>query len=57
MEIVFVVDNQRAQLRLVKTGKQVGAEIELLSGVTAGEQVVTSNPAGLRDGQPVEILP
>jgi len=57
MELVFVVVNQRAQLRLVKTGKHVADEIELVSGVSAGEQIVIEDAAQLRDGQPVEIKP
>jgi hypothetical protein len=52
--MVFVVTNRRAQLRLVKTGKRVGSEVELASGVSAGEQVVVENAAQLLDGQPVE---
>lgn len=55
MELVFVVEEGRAQLRLVKTGKQLGDEIEVVSGVNAGEQVVTEGATGLIDGQPVEI--
>lgn len=55
MEIVFVVSNQRAQLRLVKTGKQVGDEVEILSGLDSGDQVVIDRAALLTDRQPVEI--
>ena len=54
MELVFVVANQEAQLRLVKTGKRIGDAIELVSGVSAGEQVVVENASLLRDGQPLE---
>ncbi len=54
MEIVFVVANQTAQLRLVKTGKRLGNEVEIASGLNAGEQIVTEQAAGLLDGQPVE---
>jgi RND family efflux transporter MFP subunit len=54
MEIVFVLSNNHAQLRLVKTGKRIGGEVELVSGVEAGEKVVTDGAAGLVDGQPVE---
>jgi RND family efflux transporter MFP subunit len=54
MELVFVVADQRAQLRLVKTGKRIGDEVELVSGVSAGEQVVAEGASQLRDGQPVE---
>jgi RND family efflux transporter MFP subunit len=55
MELVFVVVNGHAQLRIVKTGKRVGDEVELVSGVDAGEQVVTEGTAQLMDGQPVEV--
>ena len=55
MELVFVVANGHAQLRIVKTGKRVGGEVELVSGVDAGEQVVTEGAAQLVDGQPVEL--
>jgi RND family efflux transporter MFP subunit len=54
MEFVFVVADHRAQLRIVKTGRRFGNEIELLSGVSAGEQVVTEHAASLVDGQLVE---
>jgi RND family efflux transporter MFP subunit len=55
MELVFVVANKHAQLRLVKTGKQVGDEIELVSGVDPGERVVVEGNQHLVDGQPVNI--
>ena len=57
MELVFVVVNGHAQLRIVKTGERVGDEVELVSGVDAGEQVVTEGAANLMDGQPVTIKP
>ena len=54
LEIVFVVANQHAQLHLVKTGKRVGDEMEILSGLHAGDAVVVDGAAQLTDGQPVE---
>lgn len=57
MEIVFVVANLRAQLRIVKTGKRIGNEVELVSGVNSGEQVVVDGATGLLDGQPVTLKP
>lgn len=54
MELVFIISDGKAQLRLVKTGKRLGNEVELVSGVSAGERVVVENVAGLMDGQPVE---
>jgi membrane fusion protein, multidrug efflux system len=55
MELVFVVVAEHAHLRLVKTGKQIGDEIELVSGVDPGEQVVVEGNEHLVDGQPVSI--
>ena len=55
MELVFVAANGHARLRIVKTGKRVGDEVELVSGVDAGEQVITDGASNLLDGQPVEV--
>ena len=57
MERVFVVQEGRTQLRLVKTGATHGDRVELLAGVAAGENVVVAPPAILRDGQPVTLAP
>jgi len=57
LELVFVVVDKRAQLRLVKTGKHFGNDIELVSGVSGGEQIVVEGALQLRDGQPVEVKP
>jgi membrane fusion protein (multidrug efflux system) len=54
LEIVFSVTNQLAQMNLVKTGKRVGDEIEILSGLDAGKTVVIRGAEQLTDGQPVE---
>lgn len=57
MERVFLVEQGRAVLRLVKTGRVSGERIEILSGVNAGEHVVLTPPAALRDGAPVTTQP
>jgi RND family efflux transporter MFP subunit len=57
MELVFVVANGHAQLRIVKTGSRVGDEVEVVSGLNSGEQVVTEGASALADGQPVTIKP
>ncbi len=54
LEMVFTVTNQHAQLRLVKSGKHVGNEVEILSGLEVGKSVVISGADQLTDGQPVE---
>lgn len=53
MEIVFVAQEDRAQLRLVKTGKRIEGDVEILSGLEAGERVVSGGHAALREGQPL----
>ena len=57
LEIVFVIAHQKAQLRLVRTGMRIGTDLEVVSGVSAGEQVVTEGAARLVDGQLVEVRP
>jgi RND family efflux transporter MFP subunit len=57
MELVFIAINGRAQMRIVKTGKHVGGEIELVSGVDPGEPVVVDGSGNLVDGQPVAVHP
>ena len=44
----------KAQMRLVRTGKQTAQGIEILAGLTPGEAVVVEGAANLRDGQPLQ---
>ncbi len=55
MEMAFVVANGKAQMRLVKSGKHLDGETEVVSGLNPGEQIVVDGAAQLVDGQPVEI--
>jgi RND family efflux transporter MFP subunit len=55
MEIVFVIDEGKAKMRLVKTGKRLGDEVELVSGVESGERLVGGPLNQMLDGQPVEV--
>lgn len=58
MERVFSVSpDNRAALRLVRTGPRIGDKFEILSGVDAGDRIVLSPPSALREGQPLEIRP
>lgn len=52
MEIAFVVVNGKAQMRLVKSGKHLEGETEIVSGLNPGEQIVIEGAAQLLDGQP-----
>lgn len=54
MELAYVVRGDRAELRLVKTGKRLGDEVEVVSGLAPGEVLVVEADRPLRDGQPVQ---
>ncbi|WP_457573377.1 efflux RND transporter periplasmic adaptor subunit [Desulfolithobacter sp.] len=53
MDKVFVVDNNIARLRLVRTGMQKGDQLEILAGLEPGDLVVTDNNRHLVDGAPL----
>jgi multidrug efflux pump subunit AcrA (membrane-fusion protein) len=55
MERVFIVKDQIARLRLVKTGLRHDRKIEILSGIEPGEQIIVSADTKLQDGQPVTL--
>jgi len=57
LEMVFVVKNSRAMLRLVRSGRIQGDRIEILSGLEDGEQIVLDPPKTIIDQQPVKIAP
>ena len=57
LETVFIVEQQQARLRLVRTGKTAAGKVDLLPGVSAGENVVIESAGQLRDGQPVTLKP
>lgn len=52
---VYVAAGGLAQGRLVSLGAQRGDRFEVLSGLTAGESVVTAAPPGLQDGARIEV--
>jgi HlyD family secretion protein len=54
-QVVFAVVNSRIEQRAVKTGPQRGGDVEVLSGVKAGDSVVISSQETLRDGQRAEV--
>ncbi len=54
MELVFVIRDGRARLRIVKTGRKIGSEVEIVSGLAPGEEIVVGGGDALVDGLPVE---
>ncbi len=60
MDLVFVAEDNKAQLRIVRTGsRQKKADgsrsLEILSGLAAGETVIISGNENLHAGQPLVI--
>jgi RND family efflux transporter MFP subunit len=54
-DVVFVVKDGRAERRAVKVGTTEGDQVEILSGLTAGERVVVEGPATIGDGARVTV--
>lgn len=54
---LFVIDNDHARSRTVRTGRIRDGLQEILEGVAAGENVVVTGNARLSDGAPIQIRP
>ena len=55
LERVFIERDGRVRLQLVKTGRVVDDQIEILSGVSSGDRVVVSDTRELMDGRRVTV--
>ena len=53
--IVFVIRDNRVERRAISVGPPVGDQVEVLSGVNAGERVVVEGPQTLKDGDKVKV--
>lgn len=53
---VFVVVGDRVNLRWVRLGKVFGDRVEVISGLSVGDEIVIDGFGGLRDGQKVEVV-
>ena len=53
---VFVVKDGVAEYRFVRDGRRVGNLIEIINGLSAGEQVATTSFTRLANGKKVEIV-
>lgn len=50
---VLVADQDIARVRFIRTGEARGGQVEVLSGLAAGDRIIHPRPAGLNDGAPV----
>lgn len=53
---VFVLEGNKAVARKVTPGKTYGNKVEILSGLSAGETVITSGQINLQDGVEVSVI-
>ena len=53
--VVYLVRDGRLERRAVSLGRQQGADVEVVAGLTEGDQVVLRGPQELRDGRAVTI--
>ena len=54
---VFVANGEVAEKRTVALGLEEGGQIEAVSGVEAGEQVIVAGQGGLKNGTPIKVIP
>jgi multidrug efflux system membrane fusion protein len=52
---VAIVENNLARLRSVTIGRDLGAKLEILSGLRDGDEVILNPPDSLSDGQRVAV--
>jgi RND family efflux transporter MFP subunit len=55
LQSVFAIEGGFARTRLVTTGQRGQSAVEVLSGVSEGEKLVSPVPSGLTDGTRVEV--
>ena len=57
LQSVLVAENGVARTRLITLGDKAKEQVEVLSGLSAGEKVIVPVPQGLMDGAHVEVKP
>ncbi len=53
--VVFVLKDGRVERRAISVGAASGDQVEVLSGVSAGERIVVDGPPTLKDGDKVKV--
>jgi HlyD family secretion protein len=51
---IFIVENNKAVQRFVKTGLETDFDVQVLEGIKVDEQYVKNPPSTLKDGDPVK---
>ncbi|HEX3871248.1 MAG TPA: efflux RND transporter periplasmic adaptor subunit, partial [Pirellulales bacterium] len=53
---VYVVEGNKVRLVDIQTGKDTGAQIEVLNGLTTSQQIVVKPPTALAEGMTVDAV-
>lgn len=53
---VYVINGGVAERRVVELGRQVGDRVEVLSGISAGEEVAITSLSKIKNGSAVEVV-
>ena len=56
-DVAFVLDGERVKQHALQLGRTLGDDREVLSGLSAGDQVVLDPPEKLADGAKVKVAP
>ena len=54
-KVVFRLTQDRAEMVAVTLGRQLGSQVEILTGLKAGDKVILSPPGKLATGQKIEV--
>jgi RND family efflux transporter MFP subunit len=54
-QVVYVLNEDHVERRAVRVGLETGDQVEVVSGVRAGERVVVDGPSTLKDGDKVKV--
>jgi len=53
---IFKIVNNKAEMVTVKSGRNFGDKVEIISGLTAGDEVITSGQINIDNGTPIKIV-
>ncbi len=57
LEYLFISEDAIAKLRIVRLGKELGENVQVLSGLSPGERIIFPLTKDLREGVSLEIVP
>ena len=54
-KFVFITDGKKAIKKMIKTGREYSGQVEILEGLTIGDQLICEGQEGLNDGDGISI--